>query len=66
MEFERKIEDGKDKVHVRLPLTAASEALGAWNGRHLDTTVLLGALKHAKGELVHVADGDTEVSIRVW
>lgn len=60
--------DGRrgEDVHVRLPLQAAAEVLSQVDGRRLRTSAVLDALRHAKGELVHVADGDTEVRVRVW
>ncbi len=60
--------DGRngENVHVRLPLHAAAEILSQVEGRRLRTSAVLEALRHAKGELVHVADGETEVRVRVW
>lgn len=61
------VEGGRgETVHVRLPLTAAAELLGRLDGRRVRTALLLDALRHAKGEIVHVADADTEVRVRVW
>lgn len=55
-----------ETVHVRLPLAAAAEILEHVDGRRMRTAALLGALRHAHGELVHVIDGDAEVRVRVW
>jgi hypothetical protein len=55
-----------ETVHVRLPLRAASEMLSRLDGRRVRTAAVLDALRHAKGEIVHVKDGDTEVRVRVW
>lgn len=56
---------GED-VHVRLPLAVASEVLSQARSGRLRTAAVLGALRQAKGELVHVVDSDTEVRVRVW
>lgn len=60
--------DGRngETVHVRLPLAAASEMLSQLDGRRVRTAAVLDALRHAKGELVHVTDGDADVRVRVW
>ncbi len=60
--------DGRrgEEVHVRLPLQAAAEVLAQVEGGRLRTSAVLNALRHAKGEIVHVVDGDTDVRVRVW
>ena len=55
-----------ETVRVRLPLEAASQVLSQVDGRRVRAAAMLEALRHAKGELVHVADGDTEVRVRIW
>jgi hypothetical protein len=56
---------GED-VHVRLPLSLAAEVLNQARDGRLRTAAVVEALRQAKGELVHVVDGDTEVRVRVW
>ncbi len=60
--------DGRrgEDVHVRLPLAAAAEIFAQVDGRRLRTPAVIDALRHAKGEIVHVVDADTEVRVRVW
>lgn len=65
----RVIDGARTKVDVRLPLAVAEEALRAYDaeGGSFDTSGLAAALGSAPGgELVHVLDGDDEVSIRMW
>lgn len=63
------IDGPRTEVDVSFPLAAAEEALRAYDieGRSFDTSDLVAALGTAPGgELVHVLDGDDEVSIRMW
>lgn len=57
--------DGED-VRVVLPFAVARRALSGMDGRVLRTATLVAALGQADGELVHVSDRDTEVSVRIW
>ncbi len=54
------------RVDVRVPLAAAADMLSQLKGDRLEPAALIDALRLAKGELVHVVDGDTEVRVRMW
>jgi hypothetical protein len=56
---------GED-VHVRLPLSVAAEVLSQARAGKLRSAAIVDALRLAKGEIVHVHDGDTEVRVSVW
>ncbi|MDP2497202.1 MAG: hypothetical protein Q8W44_04330 [Candidatus Palauibacterales bacterium] len=65
----RVIDGSRTNVNVRFPLAAAAEALEAYDveDRSFDTSDLVAALGSGPGgELVHVLDGEDEVSIRMW
>lgn len=63
------IDGSRTTVDLRLPLAAAEEALDAYDVGEgsFDTSELVAALGSGPGgELVHVLDGEDEVSIRLW
>ncbi len=63
------IDGSRTTVDVRFPLAAAAEALEAYDVEEgsFATSDLVAALGSGPGgELVHVLDGEDEVSIRMW
>ncbi len=57
--------DGQD-VHCRVPLAAAQRFLASYDGRGFPTKAAIWALRGApRGELVHVNDGNDDVSVRI-
>lgn len=63
------VDGSRTTVDVRFPLAAAEAALDAYDVEHgsFDTSDLVAALGSAPGgDLVHVLDGEDEVSIRMW
>lgn len=58
--------DGKEEVHCRLPLKSIGRILASYDGEGFSTKSAIWALRGAgRGEVVHVIDGDDEVSIRI-
>ena len=64
--LEVNVEDGDETVQCRVPLKAAERFLAAYDGHGFPTKAAIWALRGApRGELVHVNDGEDEVSIRI-
>jgi len=64
--LEVRVEDGEETVHCRVPLKAAERFLASYDGQGFPTKAAIWALRGAPhGELVHVRDGDDEVSVRI-
>ena len=60
------VEDGDAVVDVTVPLDAVLDVLRAYDGEGFDTRDLIRAIGRARGNVVHVRDGDDEVKIWVW
>ncbi len=60
------VEDGDAVVDVTVPLDAVLDVLRAYDGEGFDTRDLIRAIGRARGNVVHVRDGDEEVKIWVW
>lgn len=57
---------GRETVKVRAPVATLQALLQACDGRHIDASEVIAALRASPGALVHVNDGDTEVKVRLW
>ena len=58
-----------EKVDVSIPMAALTAMLNAYDAEegYFRTSKLVGALRAApSGQLVHVLDGNEEVSVRMW
>lgn len=60
------VEDGSDIVDVTVPLNAVLDVLKAYDGTGFDTRDVLRAVRHLRGDVVHVRSDEEEVRIWVW